>query len=289
MTSETLTAGASRARLFLAGPLVDGAAAATLGEFDIADPEEGRALLDGACRTAAARGARQLLAPMDGDTWRSYRAVVESDGSPPFLLEPRSGPHDVAVLEAAGFVSVARYVSSRTALADLDLAPARDGFRDRAAPADAPAIRVESWDGDNAEGMLREAFSLSLAAFAENPYFKPIAFEAFLAIYRPLLPALDRDFVLFAREPGGRIAGFLFGLPNLAEGPAVDSVILKTYASRAKGAGRALADAFHRRARERGFRTAIHALMHEANVSADRSGRYRAEIFRRYALFTRPL
>jgi hypothetical protein len=47
-------------------------------------------------------------------------------------------------------------------------------------------------------------------------------------------------------------------------------------------------DLAQRSARKLGFRRAIHALMHEENVSRTISGRYGRTI-RRYALYARPL
>ena len=95
--------------------------------------------------------------------------------------------------------------------------------------------------------------------------------------------------MLFARDADGRLVGFLFGLPDLAEGPAPTTVILKTYASLRFGVGRLLADTFHQTAAELGFRTVIHALMHEDNLSASRSATYQGTVIRRYALLGRTL
>jgi len=103
------------------------------------------------------------------------------------------------------------------------------------------------------------------------------------------MPLVDPRFVLFARDAGGALVGFLFGMPNRLKGAAPKAVILKTYASRVRGVGHVLADHFHRAARDAGFIDAIHALMHVDNVSLERSKRYSGEVFRRYALLGRRL
>jgi hypothetical protein len=54
------------------------------------------------------------------------------------------------------------------------------------------------------------------------------------------------------------------------------------------GLGGALMDLVQRSARDLGFRRAIHALIHETNVSRTISGRF-ARTFRRYALFSKQL
>ena len=100
---------------------------------------------------------------------------------------------------------------------------------------------------------------------------------------------MKKELIFFARAPEGDLAGFLFGIPNYNEGPKSSSVILKTYASVQKGAGQLLANAFHAAGRDLGYQTAIHALIHDDNLSAVRSAAEGAEIFRRYGLFGKVL
>ena len=251
---------------------------ATIGALRCDSAETGARLIGDTCDRLAAEGIAAVLGPMEGDTWHAYRLVEESDGSPPFLMEPASAAHDRAAFEGAGFSVVSRYFSARVALGDHPPAPApEDG------------ATVVPWDGTDAEAALADIHALSTRAFAGNPFYKPIALEPFLAMYRPFLPLLVPDLVLFARDADGALAGFLFAIPNYAEGPKPSQVILKTYASARRGAGSLLARTFHARAQEMGYEAAIHALIHDDNTSADRSRRHGGEIFRRYALLGRRL
>ena len=261
--------GASSCRLWLDGPAWDRTPAAAVGELRFASAEEGAALLAQAADHARAAGLSGMLAPMDGDTWHAYRAVVASDGSPPFRLEPRSGPHDAGALATAGLVPVARYLSSRAPVPPPSDAPA------------VPGIAVVPWDGQGADALLDRLFAMAGASFADKLFFKPATRDDFLALYRPLLPLIDPRLVLFALDADGAIQGFLFGLPD------GDTAILKTYASRRTGVGHLLAHRFHQLARELGFVHVVHALMHEANVSLTRSAQHQGAVFRRYALFGR--
>jgi hypothetical protein len=144
---------------------------------------------------------------------------------------------------------------------------------------------VCNFDPSRAEQDLARIHALSLAAFAENRFYQPIALEDFLASYRPVLPAVDPGLVLLLEDEAGELKGFLFAVPNLAEGPRTKTVILKTYASRVKGGGSMMANAFHARAQARGFAEVIHALMHESNLSVTHSDRTGGKVFRRYALW----
>lgn len=259
-------------------PSLDGLRTAALGAFACSGETTGAVLLERAAAKLHMEGFEALIGPMDGDTWASYRLVVESDGRPPFLMEPSNPAHYPAAFERARFEVLSRYIS-----AAHDLHPAAPA---RSLP---EGLRLKSFDPADAEADLRAIHALSLEAFAQNRFYKPIDAERFLASYRPVLPALDPDFVLLAVDEAGALAGFLFGMPNRAEGPKPQSVILKTYASQRKGLGSALAGIFHARAAAKGFRTSIHALMHEDNLSALHSNKVGGVVFRRYALWGRRL
>ena len=265
--------GAS-ALLYRDAPSFEGVRTAAVGGFACEDAAGGRRLLEKAKILLRGEGFQAILGPMDGDTWRRYRLVSETDGSPPFAMEPTSGPHDQAAFVAAGFAPVSEYVSSRAKLAE-------------AVGADAPSlpgVEVTAWDGQGVETLTQRMFEMSLAGFARNRFFKPISREAFVKLYEPVMPLVDPRLILFAHAADGRLAGFLFGLPNRLEGAAPRTVILKTYASGMRGLGHILADSFHRRAIALGYVDVIHALMHVDNISRERSARHGATIFRRYAL-----
>jgi hypothetical protein len=276
VTEFDLSIEGASCRVWPDGPGWGGAPAATIGRLAIESPETGAAMLIEALGRLRAMDRTAVLAPMDGDTWHAYRAVTTSDGSPPFPLEPVSGPHDVAALVAAGFAPVTEYVSSRAPVPSVP----------QPAPP-LPGITIRAWDGQGAELLLDRLFAVAGASFADKTFFKPIDRTAFLTLYQPLLAAIDPELVLFAFDEAGMLEGFLFGLPDRHQGPAPDSAILKTYASLRKGVGHVLAHAFHERARDLGFATVVHALMHVDNISTDRSVRHGGEVFRRYTLFGR--
>ncbi|MCC7428830.1 MAG: hypothetical protein IT557_18200 [Alphaproteobacteria bacterium] len=275
---EMLGSGATACRLYRDAPSWQGLRTAAVGGFRCETAAAGAALLAEAAALLAREGFAALIGPMDGDTWHSYRLVTESDGSPPFFLEPQGGPHDRAAFEQAGFAPVARYVSARAPV---------PGPEARLAPA--KGISVAAWDGTGAEILLEHLFGLSLSAFARNAFYRPIGREAFRALYLPLLPRLDPRLVLLARDAAGGVCAFLLAFPDFLAGTAPPAAIIKTYASLRHGAGRMLLEQAHLVARDLGFREVIHALMHEDNISRRGSERHGGRVFRRYALMGRRL
>ncbi|MEO1204699.1 MAG: hypothetical protein AAFV45_00050 [Pseudomonadota bacterium] len=262
-------------QLFWDAPKWQGRATLAIGGFVCDTEHAGAELLDEACARANARGIKAVIGPMDGDTWHSYRLVTESDGTPTFPLEPTSGVHDLAAFEAGGFEPISQYISAR--------APIADTIGAQAPPVD--GLTIEPWDGRDADRLIEQLFQMSAAAFARNPFFKPISRADFVALYRPVIPLIDPSLVLFARDDSGTIAGFLFAFKDQTSDER--RVIIKTYASRVRGCGRWLLDTAHRRAAADGCSEAIHALMHADNSSLDRSTRSGGRVFRRYALMGR--
>lgn len=280
MTTEPVRiakTGAS-AKLYRDAPAWDGVRCAAIGEISFQSSDAGRDLLLDMCQELRREGFEAVIGPMDGDTWHRYRVITETDGSASFAMEPQGGAHDHDAFIAAGFEAISNYVSSRARLVDTI----------QQDPVTMPGVSVTPWDGEGAELLIRKLFEMSGSAFSGNRFFKPIDVNTFLEIYRPLLPLLDPRHILFARGPNDALVGFLFGMPDRVarDRPAA---ILKTYASGLRGVGRLLADTYHRRALELGFEEVIHALMHEDNVSRERSERHNAKVFRRYALMGRRL
>jgi len=204
----------------------------------------GENLLRDAIDRAKCLGAVSIIGPMEGDTWHSYRLPTESDGRTPFLMEPVCGEHDFAAFKQAGFDIIGGYFSADVRLSEVN----------------------------------------SVIPELKDDYYKPIDLDEFLSMYLPLVPQLDPSLIFQARDENGELQGFLFGLPNYAEGAKPHSVILKTYASLKRGAGHALSATFYEAAKTVGYTNAIHALMHDDNLSALRSATNGATVFRRYAL-----
>jgi hypothetical protein len=276
MTSapEQMVGEGASLSIFRDAPSLDGARTAALGAFACDNAGRGAELIKAALAKLKAEGFAAVLGPMDGNTWAKHRLVIESDGRPPFLMEPQNPAHYVEAFEQSGLKIVSRWVS---AVRPSDVPPS--------ASAPPAGIRLRNLDPARAEQELTKIHALSLEAFASNHYYVPISREDFLASYRPVLTAIDPELVLLAEDENGDLKAFLFALPNLSEGPKPKSVVLKTYASQVKGGGSMLANAFHERAKKRGFAEVIHALMHETNLSVQHSGNAGGKVFRRYALW----
>jgi len=73
-------------------PPLPGESLGAVGHFAAVNREAARLVLDTACEVLRARGATLAVGPMDGNTWRRYRLVVDAGTEPPFFLEPTNPP-----------------------------------------------------------------------------------------------------------------------------------------------------------------------------------------------------
>ena len=270
---------AASAALWWRAPVVADRPTGRIGHAAWADPDDGARLLAAAADSLRQRGQAQAVGPLDGSTWFGYRVVTESDGRAPFWLEPAPAAAISQAFARAGFRPVARYLSSAV---DALASEADDRLADGLA---VRSFRTADWV---------PLHDVLLRAFAGNPFYAPLDLDRFLALYGPLVSQVDPDLVLVA-EAEGRPVAVVLALPDLAQarrGEPVDTVIVKTLAVdpawRGRGLGGLLVRQVQERARQRGFRRAVHALMHADNASVRISAALGTP-FRRYALLGRDL
>ena len=294
--------GAVRARCscwWSTGHTLEADRVGVIGHYSAETADAGARVLNDACAELAARGCTIAVGPMDGNTWRSYRLVIERGSEPPFFLEPDTPDAWVSHFMAAGFDPLATYSS---ALA-RDLTQRDPRLDELAARLAARHIVIRPLDVSHAEDDLRRVFALSLIAFKDNFLYTPIDEAEFMEQNRRLLPAVRPELVLLAEQRGdldpdrgdAELVAFLFAVPDVLQqkrGQTPDTIIIKTVAVKPglghAGLGSLLVAEAQKRAAALGYTRAIHALMHESNVSRNISRRY-AETIRRYALFAKRL
>ena len=153
-----------------------------IGHFEAHDAGSAQVVVAEACAVLAAHGVRRVLGPMNGSTWGRYRLALPGEGavaseSPSFLGEPVNPVEYPEWFEAAAFEVVARYESRVDESPHEPAADARE-LAERVARA---GIRVRTLDPTCFSAESRVLHELSLAAFADNLYYTPIAWEEFRA------------------------------------------------------------------------------------------------------------
>jgi len=272
-------------------PSLDGRRTGLVGHYAAIDDIAAHRILDHACRRLAAEGCETAVGPMDGSTWRRYRLVVERGTEPPYFMEVDTPDEWADHFRSAGFSVTAEYLSTLVE----DLAPQDPRVARVVRRLDQLGVAVRPLDRTHLDDDVRAIHALSLEAFRHAVLYSPISQEEFMSLYAPVLPRVDPRLVLLA-EHGDRLAGYVFGVPDLneaARGAAVQTLIVKTLAvhpDRAyAGLGAVLLSRVHESAAGMGLHRVIHALMHVSNQSRALSAHWRARPIRRYALFARTL
>jgi len=262
-----------------------------IGHYGAKDLDAGTHILALASARLAAHGCTLAAGPMDGSTARRYRLVTERGEEPPFFLEPDNPDDWPAHWTAAGFSSLAEYYSA--------LQPTLDHADPRlpalSAHFEGMNVCVRPLDLGCFDDELRLIYTVAAPSFLDNFLATPLDETEFLAQYRPIRPYTRPELVLLAQQ-GDKLLGFVFALPDWLQaqrGAPVTTVIVKTLAVLPDTAGHGLATLLSARLQENavqlGFTRAIHALMHERNVSRRVSARFDGHIFRRYTLYARTL
>lgn len=272
----------------LAAGVVEGMAGAPgrtglVGWYEAADADGGVALLRRAREALHGEGAERVVGPLNGSTWARYRLALPPEAGaapPPFLSEPQNPAAYPEHFAAAGFTPLLDYESRVVGAAQLAAALP-------ALPLPA-GVRVCGLDLGAYDAELHAIHALSLAAFAQNPFYTPLGFAAFRAFYERLRPLLDPALVRLAVADDGALLGFVFAFADPWAPPEQPRLVLKTLATapaaRGLGIGAALTDAVHRQAAARGA-AVIHALMQCANASLHISHGRASALFRRYRLY----
>jgi len=239
-----------------------------IGCFEMTDYDSGKRQLEEYVAQLKSAGHKRIIAPIDGDTWHKYRLVSWDSGAPAFPLEPQNPIWYNDVYLDCGFTPLAKYFSVAFPI------PCRGGV---SPPVD-ERIAYKKFEPSD----LKTIYDISLNGFDKNLLYDEITFEEFSKLYEPLLPMIDSDFVLIAYVDDVP-CGFVFAVG------VGDVFILKSIAVlpeyRKLGIGNTLMSRVLLAAREKGFKTAIGALIIDGNISHHMVEKYGAKKIREYTLY----
>lgn len=272
-------------------PAVPGQKIGLIGHYAAHDAGAARQLLRFACDELARRGCTLAVGPMDGSTNRRYRLLTERGTEPLFFLEPDNPDDWPEHFTGSGFAPLANYYSAL----QMGIERADGRVPALAEQFAGEEITVRAFDAARFDEEVKRIHRVVVASFQNNTLASPIDEEEFLAQNRPLRPYVRPELILLAERAGDPI-GFIFALPDWLQaqrGEKIDTVIVKTLAVHPVYSRRGLATLLTGRLRaiahDLGYTRAIHALMHEHNVSRHISETNRGRIIRRYTLYARTL
>ena len=287
---EDVLAGAT---CFYAGtPEVNGQRIGTIGELTISDNEVGVKLLDECERILKEKGVKQIVAPMNGNTWKQYRSLKWSNGDDPFVMEKVSPVEYNEVFEKAGFKEIDEYTSTKGKVKDYFDNEILDEIEKRLADEN---ITIRKFEKAKAVEELKKIYNVSVKSFCRNPFYTPIDEDNFIAQYTPFIEMVDDELILLAEKDGEEI-GFLFAIPDFNEMQTkgkMSTLILKTIAVLPEYEDMAIGNVMTRmiakKAIDKGFEDWIFAFMFKDNTSQKLAERNGTQTMREYVLFGKDL
>lgn len=261
---------------------IEGKPVACLGNFFAMDASTSQLLFDAVCEQATTF-APQIIGPINGSTWATYRCVV-GELVEPFFMEPNTPNSYNNYFIDADFEQLKQYYSAIVTADEEGKFPARymgnSGFTFR------------NFDTSNFDAEIETIYKISCEAFTNNFLYTPIPFSKFYGLYYPLKEKINTDFFIIAMDENGTPVGYVFGYPDFAQ-PQNNRVVLKTLArlpqEKYNGVGTFLTAAFAKAAMKHGFTGLIHALMIADDTSLRMSKLFGANVFRNYVLYRKQL
>ena len=235
-----------------------------IGNFEMESPEDGKAKLADFIKELAEHD--EIIGPIDGSTWHSYRLVSFTDGSPSFPMEPTNPLWYNDVYTDLGFVPIKKYFSERFPIKDIKPYEKSN------------IVTIRQFKPEDLQAM----YEISKVGFADNFLYHPISYAEFEALYLPKISMVVHDFILVA-EVDNKAVGFLFAFVYQ------DTLILKSIAvlpeHRSASIGGRMVNVALVKAEAIVIKTAIGALFIEGNTSGKIVANYGGEVFREYTLY----
>lgn len=184
---------------------------ATIGYFHALNkPEMVKELLAQAVNFIKKQGAEEIIGPMNGDTWHSYRFNLGPFTEEAFIKEPHNPTYYPALWENAGFEVVDSYDSFLVESSKL-AADNQEKFYKRAVK---NGYTFQNLTAENYQQFLPVIYKISCEIFSQNRHYSEITYDEFERLYLPAKNLLIKDLSWIAQDSEGNYAGYVFAFPD---------------------------------------------------------------------------
>jgi hypothetical protein len=253
-----------------------------VGNYECVDNAEvAKFLFDEIENSARQKGFTDLIGPMHGDTWHSYRFSLLP--KKPFLMESLHNQYYPAQWQQNGFTNWAEYQTNIEAIKkDIPQTEADFYFADK-------NLTIMPFNNKKSIEDLKKIHAFCTQVFVHNFMYTPISEPDFLALYTPLLPHLKPSLIDLVLDKD-KMVGLIFAIDNLY---TPQEVIVKTIArdlsDEYKGLAHHLAAKFQHKAFKMGYETMLHAYFHVENKSSRVSSNYDGQLYQQHVLYRKEL
>ena len=259
-----------------------------IGDFDAQTVEVGIQLLNKCEEILKEKGVKQIIAPMNGNTWNKYRTIKYTNGDEPFLLENVNPESHNEIFLKAGFKELYTYTSTKGLIENAYKSKSLEMLEEKLKTKN---IEIRKFNKKNYIEDLKKIYNISKVSFTRNPFYTVIDEQTFIKQYEQYIDMADEEVILIAEQEGKEI-GFIFCIPNLNElkkQKQIETLIVKTVAVLPEyenlAIGNILLNRIAQIAKRKNFKQWIFAFMYSNNTSQKMAQRNKTEIIREYAIY----
>ena len=272
-----------------------------IGWYECGDDDElSQELLNAAFEILRTWKCDQVIGPMNGSTWNTYRFNKTSD-KPLLPGDPYQPLYYIRQWEKAGFSEKTTYQSDR---APVDLfAPMT--LKEGQELAKQFNLSVDYYPTENTPEFLKQMHEFYHTCFARNPLFQPINQKDFNELSAKFARILNQECSLLVKDREGNPVSVLLSYQDIYHdhykaGQITDEIhkqkrlFIKTIAThpdwQGKQIGTLLVNLTQNLAKEAGYAEIYHLLMFKENLSATKGKeKFVTEKVREYALYQKAL
>lgn len=261
---------------------------ACLGAYEcINNNDVSNKILNYAMDQARLTDAKFIIGPMNGSTYESYRFSLNRD-RPNFFLEPYHHLYYNDQFVHVGFKSIGEYHS----LFDSKVIFKIDGTEERLNYFKSIGVCFRNVNLEGFSGDLKAIHALNQIAFKENFLYTPIEANYFEDKYLKTQSWIDPNFFILAFDNDDTLIGYYFCVQDYLNNQE-KSLIIKSIARHPnpkwRGLGQVIGHEIYTRAKNQGFKSIIHAFMHNDGTSTPISNHFSKENYKNYRLYGRTL
>lgn len=226
------------------------------------------------------QGFKNLIGPINGSTWNSYRFATETI-TDSFLSEPFHKGYYTNQLEHFGFKTIAEYITRIDTT--LTIPEASSVLNEN--------ISFRNLSTENFELEMKKIFAFCEETFRNNFLYTVIDEEAFVKKYNAIKNVINPEFVLIA-EHDGEIVGLVLALQDLFckhEKRLIIKTLARKNGADYVGLAQELSSRVVKIALRNNYQSVLHAFMHQDNKSKNVSKKFSGEPFRTYKLFQKEI
>ena len=226
----------------------------------------------------------QIIGPINGSTWHSYRLMLPN-GNPLFFTEKENPGEYFSYFQENGFHVLKDYHSNQVCK------PHYDGYFLQTMKQQIQSLgwREATINKENLTSELTQMANFCNNAFQHNFLFSPIKPEVFVSLYLPLLSHIDTQFIRRVKNADGNIEALLLAFPDplSSQKRLIIKTVCRNPSSRLRGLGNYLVQWATRKAQSQGYQEIIHAFIASDNLASAHPSKntLRGACYRRYQLF----